>query len=333
MNENNKKINTRNLIALCHIIDYFKEFENKLLPAISSKDNRNFVHQLYDISKGKVKLGAKKAKKFYNENNIVIDIINKYSNISRFINLNYDFHGKPGSDLYYFFEYLLKHKEEISKILVLLEKIKELGFSTIEFNEELDFTKEIYSAYPSFNRNFYLTYVANPQIIPNYLSYINFKTADSNYKMKLGISGWSKKEISEYGREIVLNSLLFEPNTLPAKIDKEHTFDHLLKLKNSQKEKTAVIRNSVDLSISVSDLEHQLNSTDNTINKLDEVTNKEELISVLSNIRENVEKLKTLSSEYDESISQEEPSITQEDLEREKQLYLNRRELAKIDLC
>ena len=44
--------------------------------------------------------------------------------------------------------------EEIPKILRLLEKLKELGFNKFEFNEDEDFTKTIYSVYPSFRRNF-----------------------------------------------------------------------------------------------------------------------------------------------------------------------------------
>ena len=46
--------------------------------------------QLWEISAGKFKIGARKAKKFYKKNKSVIDTINKYSNITRFINDNYD---------------------------------------------------------------------------------------------------------------------------------------------------------------------------------------------------------------------------------------------------
>ena len=42
------------------------EFEKKLIPMISPKYNRDFVFQLWDISRGKFKVGAGKTKKFYN---------------------------------------------------------------------------------------------------------------------------------------------------------------------------------------------------------------------------------------------------------------------------
>lgn len=208
-----------------------------------------------------------------------------------------------------------------------------MGFSEFEFNEDLDFTKEIYGAYPSFDRNFDITYVASVQVIPSYVNHINYKTNASNYKMKLSLNGISHKEISEYGRDIVLNSLLFDPNTLPAKLDKEHIFDQLLDLKKEQEENSSIIRNVVDLSISVSDLEYQFNNASSTINRLEGVKNKEQLVAVLSNIKEELEKLKTLSTKYESCISQEEPLLKPEVLKKEKTLYLKRRYMENIDLC
>ena len=322
-----------NIIALCHIIDDFEEFEKKLIPMISPKYNRDFVFQLWDISRGKFKVGAGKTKKFYNSNKEIIDTINQYTNITRFICDNYGYHGEPNGNLEFFYKYITSHKEEIESILAVLTKLDKLGFRDFEFSEELDFTKEVYSAYPSFDRNFDITYVANAEVIPNYQNHIYYKTTDSNYKMKLDLLGITEKEISDYGRKIELNSLLFNPNTLPQEINKENTYGKLLKAKNEQKEKTSLIRNSVDLSIGVSDLEQQFNYTSEIINKLSGVKNKEELVKILSSIKEDLKRLKILSVDYDNSILQEEPSLTPEVLEKEKSLYLERRHWASIDLC
>lgn len=325
----NKQAETNNIIALCHIIDSFEEFEKRLLPMISPKYNRDFVFQLFDISKGKFRIGARKAKKFYNENKSIIDTINQYSDIIRFINDNYTWHGESKGNLQFFYEYILNYKEEVEQILSVLGKLKELGFWKFEFNENLDFTKEVYHADPSFRRNIHITYVANAKVIPNYLEYINYKTTDSNYKMKLDVNG---STISEYGREIVLNSLLFDTKSFPPEINRENTFEYLLGLKNEQKGLTTTIRSSVDLDICISDLEIQLESTDKTINRLAGVKNKDELIIALSNIRENVEKLKALSTEYDSSILEKEPLLTTEVLKTEKSKYLERRFWSNIDL-
>ncbi len=334
MEKTNKKIYTDNMIILCHIVDEFDEFEKRLISAISLKYDRNFVSQVWDISQGKFKLGARKAKRFYEENKSVIDTINKYSTIPTFISQNYWLSGEIIGDLRFFYEYLVSHKEEIPKILELLEKLKKLGFVKFEFNEELDFTKQTYGSCLSLDDNFDLTYVANPQVIPNYTSYINFATADSNYKIKLHLSGLpNNKYISDYGREIILNSLVFDPNTLPVKIDVEHIHGQLVRLKKEQQDKINIIRSSVDLSISVSDLESQFNRTNETINKLNGVKNKEELVSALTSMKENLEKIKKLSAEHDSSISQEEPSLTSDILEKEKNLYLKRRFMSSIDYC
>lgn len=318
---------TEHIIALCHIIDDFEEFEKRLIPIISSKYNKDFALQLWDISKGKSKLGARKAKKFYSENKSIIDTINKYSNITGFINYNYRCYGTQKGDIQFFYEYILKHKEELKQILAVLGKLSELGFREFEFNEKLDFTKETYEADSTFESNFCITYVANAQVILNYVDYINYKTSNSNYKMELYVSD-DKFSI----RDIKLNSLLFDPTSLPDVLDKENTFDHFLKLKNEQKEQSATTRNSVDLGISILDLERQFSFTNNIISKLNGVKNKDQLLEILLSIKEDVEKLKTLSSQYDSSILEENPLLTPEVLKKEKTLYLKRRYWKNLDI-
>ena len=134
-----------NLIALYHIMDDFEEFEKKLKPLISTKYNRDFVHDLWKISRGKFTFGAFKARKFYKENKTIIDTIGEYSDISSFINRHYDWQGNQIGNLHFFYKYLIEHKNEIDKILAVLEKLQELGFTSFEFNEDLDFTKETYN--------------------------------------------------------------------------------------------------------------------------------------------------------------------------------------------
>ena len=206
--------------------------------------------------------------------------------------------------------------------------MKQLGFDDFTFNEDLDFTKESYDIYPTFRRNFRIIYVDNIVVSPSYTSEIDYKTASSNYKIDLDVIG---NEISDYGRKITLNSLLFDLNRLPVKLDRKNTFDRIIDLKKQQEEKNTSIRNSVDLSISVSDLDEQLNSTSSIISKLDDVQNKSQLLEALLNIKGEVERLKTLSKQYDSSISEKEPSLTKEVLDREKKLQLKRIELSKLD--
>ena len=173
-------------------------------------------------------------------------------------------------------------------------------------------------------------YVANAEVVPSYDSHIYFKTSDSSYKMELKIIG---EDISQYGKELTVNNLVFDPNTLPDKIDKEHVFDPIVAAKNAQHKETRTIRNSVDLGIGVMDLENQLVSTKGLVQGLDGVENKDELLEVLDRIGSDVLKLKELSLEYDASVADGELALTGEILDKEKSAYIKRREWSKIDLC
>ena len=324
---NNYSIEINHLIVLCHIIDKleideFENFEKKLKVIISTNNNRNFMRNLREISKGKFKLGAIKERRFYKENKSIIDTISKYSNVSKFIHLNYAYLGNPSHNLQFFYQYLIEHKNELDKVLTLLAKLKELGFTSIEFKENLDLTSKQYYINSNHVSDFPIAYVDNIETIPSYGNNIKYKTQHSNYIMYLRINF---NEIYLSNDTIELNSLLFDPNRLPKRIDKETIFDPILKLKEEQQEKSAPIRNSVDLSISILDLETQLGNTAYTINKLEGVKNKKELIEALFNIKQDVEKLRTLSQQYDRSISEKEPTLTHEILDKEKKLYLKRR--------
>ncbi len=328
--EKNYSIQTRNLIALCHIINDYEEFERRLLEYISPKYNRDFVADLFDISyKKKHKLGARKAKQFYNENKAIIDTINRYSNISMFINLSYGFHGEKEEEFQFFYKYISEHKDELDKILAILEKLKKLGFDKIEFNEELDFTKDKHYVYPRFRSNILdMEFTDNQEVIPTYKSdVVEYKSTGSNYLMKLGTFF---DDFSEYGRKIFLNNLTFDPSRLPDKISKESLFDTLLDQADAVKEKRTKIRSSVDLGVSISDLEKQYFKSSKTIARLNDVKNKEELIEVLNRIKAEIETLKLLSSKHDESVTAQEPELSKEVLDSEKHQYLLRREAASI---
>lgn len=323
------KVSTNNIIALCYILDEFEPFKKRLLKVISPKYNRDFVFQLWNISEGKKVLGARKARKFYLENKDIIDTINAHSNIARFINDSFGYNGETNESLEFFYEYLTAHKDELDKILEVLNKIKSLGIDNFTFNEESDFTKENYGAYMAFRRNFQVICVANPIVMPNYVEHINYRTSDSHYKLELSVTG---DKLSEYGRELDLNSLIFDPSTLPDKLDTEHIFAPLLEQKQKQQQTTDKIRTSIDLSVTISDLEEELNSAEERIKRLTSIEKQQEALTALTLIRTQIEALKTISSEHNKSITTSCPTITEEILEDEKGLYLKRRYLASLDL-
>lgn len=260
----NQESNINNLIALCHIIDDFEDFDKKVISMLSTWNieyNKEFIKELQSISTqekcfipkwdvDRKKIFAK-AKKFYGENKSVIDTINQYSNIWAFIGLYYDSMSKSIDSLDYyeithtyheqsifFYKYILKHKEDIEQILALLESIKELGFLDIELNEDLDFVKEIYTINPNFKDNKYIIYVANAKAIVNHPIHIDYKTINSNYKISLKTWG---DDFYPYpaGKVIILNSLIFDSKSLPKSLNKEDIFESILRLKSGQEESIA----------------------------------------------------------------------------------------------
>lgn len=328
-------IGTNNIIALCHIIDEYEEFERNLQTEIQHKYDCDFVDQLEQITHDEIAIGALQATKFYRQNKEIIDTINQYTTIASFINSNYSFptfsfpERQYDGKLQFFYQYILKNKENINQILAVLEKLKDLGFKFFAFAEELDFTKVSYYLPILTTVNNEFTYFANPEIIASYRNAVEYKTSNSSYKMDLTIVG---KDISKYGTKITLNSLLFNPDTLPQKLDLENTYYHILKLKKEHQAITSTLNTAVSLETSILDLKTQLRSTTRIINNLNDVTNKEQFLVALQNIKQEIEKLKYLNSQYNEILLAQEPLLNPEILAKQKALYLRRREWQDLDI-
>lgn len=333
--DNTLRIRTKDLIALCHILDEYNGFNKKLIQFISTKYNRNLVNCLQKQIKGKryLSFSSRKIKNFYNKNKKVIDIFNQYSDISGFIYDNYDYKGSinDGHDLNFFYQYILNNREHLEQILSLLERIRELKFEYLELNPNLDFTSDEYKIDTSFNYNRNVTYLDNIAIIPNYQNeFVKYKSTDSDYKIIVGTS--LMNHVPLYGNRIIVNSLMFDADKLPDAITKQNIFDRIIELKDKEKERITSLQNSVDLGISVDDLSEQVGTVNKVINSLDNAKTKAELIEVMSSIKESVEKLKTMSTEYDNSMLEKDPTVTGELLEKEKKLELDRRYWASLDI-
>ena len=315
------KIQTNDLLALIHIIDSYQGLNQNVKKAIDSKNKKKFISKLNKISNGKFSLDYN-ARKFYKKNKETIDIINNYSSIQHFIHYNYNTNGKSKESLDYLYLYILKHKENINEIIANVEKLQRLGFEHICFDEQLDFTMDTYKAYPNIKQNSYITYVANPTVIPTYSDDIHYKSNNTNYKMEFKIITETTPFIAE---KIYLNSLLFDTSTFPKEINKASIFNPLLDAKKELKKIKKLIKNSINLSVGVLDLESQLNTTMSTINNLDSISSKKELIEILTRIKSDLNLLKELDNNYTEEISDKNEELNKDLLEQEKIRYLNRR--------
>lgn len=325
-----------NLIALCHIMDDFEDFEEKLLNVIAPKYNRDFVNQLWKTSLGKFYIGARKAKRFYIENKKVIDTINKYSNVPMFINMNYGYYGEIDGDIHFFYEYIINHKDEMDRILAVLKRLKELGFSQLEFDESRNFVNEKYKIYPQLTDCFEFAYLDQMEAIPSYrYDEIQYTTKESPYKITVKArwgnisSVWKDQDILSVGSyaTILLNDLTFEPNRLPSTLSKEDTFDKIIGLPAQKQQQYSAIKDSVDLKIGLTGLYAMFNIAYDKINGLNNTDRKEELIASLTTIKEAISKMQIISSEYDKKIVDNNPNISQADLNEEKEEYARRRKL------
>ena len=321
-------VEVNNLIAICHILNDYTKFTQNLKQLIKNNNSRNIAFILYKISKGEFVFSSRKEKKFYKDNKLVIDTINKYSNIQN-ITINY---LTEENSLDFFYKYIKKHQDNLERILSVLEKIEELGFDKLEFDEENDFTNTIYEIDTRSYIND-ISYLDNIEIVPNYENNIvEYKTTGSNYKIDVQLTF---NTIEEYRKAIVVNSLLFDPKRLPEEITEETIYDKIVSLKKKEKKKCNNIRNSVDLSISIDDLYTQFENINKIIEQLNNEENKEqlpELRELLLEFKNNLNQLQKISSEYNERTIKENPNITEEMLKKEKKKYLKIRDWASIDI-
>lgn len=73
-NKEVKEVYIDNLIALCHILDGYDEFNKNLRNLMADADNILNIDYLYRISKDKFIHSAKNVNQFYKKNRCVLDI-------------------------------------------------------------------------------------------------------------------------------------------------------------------------------------------------------------------------------------------------------------------
>ena len=227
-NEQILEIRVDDALALCYIYYLFETFNNNLIKFLSKQKNKaELVNELSKYSKDKSYDCERKIKRFYNKNKDTIDIINKYSEISKFIYSNYRFSEIVTYEHSILNEYMKKNEDILFKIIRVLDRIKELGFCNIEFNENLDFTEEIYITSIYDYRNHRLNYLENLELIPSrHKDEVKYRTKKSNYKI---ISTKCSND-----NRIILNNLTFDESHLPESISPEYIQEQILKLEKDK---------------------------------------------------------------------------------------------------
>lgn len=334
-NKSCKRIEANHLIVLCEVWEDYKSFCEDLENLIKSKRDKDLVKKVYHAIQGKSSFGFSKYKSFIEKHKRTIEIINMYSCLSNLTVLNYNTKGERRDNLDedYFYQYISEHKADIDTIKAIALKIKDLGFDEITFGEKLDFTKIEYELDTSYRYEEKFAFLENMEVNPTYLERpIKYKTNGSCYCLILSYDGLGdSKKISKNRREIELNSLIFDPNRLPNEITTESTIGIIQELAEKKKVEHEDIQDSVDLSITTSDLTNYFEHLKVVSERINKVKDNQELKNLIIQMQNILAQLQVFGVNFESQVINYHPSISAETMEREKKLYLDRRYWASID--
>ncbi len=315
-----KKIEIYLLRTLIDIIDYYPFIETIYSEVYELESDKGNIDDLYYASIGEKPFKSEELKKCYEKYKDAIDSINQYSSISLLPSM------KSKMD-YYYYEYLKDHKDEINKVIALLDKLESLGFTEIYFDENFDFSKNIYQyiPYDDSKDKLGISYLDNMYPIPNQSDNdITYATTSSNYRIinsaLLSSPIFPEGEIKDYGNCILLNSLVFDPNRLPNSVDKGFIINELLQMESKIQGSSAMIRNSTKMSHTYDNLIVQYEEANRRLDGLENMS-LDEIINVklsLLMIKKGLEELKAISDEYDTSIMEKYPTLTRQLLKEVK---------------
>lgn len=315
------------VIALCYILDGFEAFSEDIKRFLDN-DKYNDLNILSNLANGKNVLStikAKMVKKFYDDNKPMIDIINNFSGIKNFINRNFIVGYQQRIMIMY--NYILKNRSQLSKIIAVLDKLKDLGFNTIKFNESMNFDNHIYHYFQDSPQlgAYYLD--GDIYVYPNYdVNDFKYKTTGANYLMELNVF---PNSLSTYGMVITLNNLVFDVSNLPKGLTFYETMGKLLELKKENESIDEFIRSSVQLDYHLDKINDAINIIDVIMADISNVEDKDKVLEVIAQVKSVINELSAFISDY-ESRELKENDISKELLEQEKSLYKRNREYSKI---
>ena len=336
-NMETKKASVNDLIALCYIIDSFAEFSSDFHELMKMNCEIDVVIKLCNVGvtiqdnkKFFDSKNMKIIKDFYQKHKDEINIINKHSSLWSFLHYNYDGKGNlttgEWTNFVFFYQYFLNHKNQLSQTLLTLEKIKSLGIVDLEFNELENFTEQVFQAYTEFFLNDNFEYLENMKVVSNYdKEKVRYKSLGSNYK--IDVKKVMRFDYLNSKHKIVVNNLLFDSSRLPENLSEEVIFADIRKFLDEHGEEWArvrgVIENSVCLSIATDDLNGTFYDVNNVVQRLENIEKKEEVLAILYEIKERLEKLKEINEEISDSICDD--LITKDEIKRVKLKHIQRR--------
>lgn len=342
MNENNKKniasIDINFVKALCNICENYESFEKDLNSLIFPnmhfnlskciRNTKSIIRELCHITNNVTSVKSKSVCDFYKKYILVLNKITQFISIEEFINIIYLRNHNQITSLN---NYILKNKDNLDKILTNLNKLSELGFEKLVFDESLDFTGDIYKLPARLGGKVYLpdtqiTYLENMELIPS-LDGIKYKTTASNYKIIVG----ARYEFI-YISEIFMNDLTIDSSRLPNAITEDEIVGKIRRARLDNRKmyqdlRDAIILNS-EIGILKDELEHFIHFVEHItlFNQNDDKISNGELLKLFQEIRERLMQAKSISDEYSNKLLDDNQCITEELLEEEQKIYIKERQ-------
>ena len=299
-----KRMNVNNMLALAHILDDYSDFKNRLNIYMFNNYNKMEMNNLIRISSGKFIISSR-TKQFYEENKKIIDTINQYSSLNKFINTK--------DNIEYFYAYLNDNKDKLNDIISLLNRLKELNFNEFALNSDEDFTKSEYKISKK-ERLATISYLENMEVIPNCNNdIVYYKSKGSNYIININVYYFEKPE-----NEIILNNLLFDKDKLPKSLERNEILNEIFSLKNTKKDEVSSLKSIINLDSDIHNLEDVYNSLLDTMSSLDNMENRKELLHIVLNIRDALNRLIKFNAKYTDGVVSKSNSITNEIVNNEK---------------
>ncbi len=330
-----KRIDIDRLIVLCELGDDYRTFCDDLELLIKSKSCKDLVNEVYHVMLGKFSIHSKKYKNFIEKHQHTIEIMKKYFCLSRMTVQSYDKAGNRWNGLTedYFYDYIQNNIENIEIIKEIALKLKKLGFSEVYYGESLDFTNTRFEYSHGLGCDNF-EFLDNIEIDSAYLENpIIYKTKGSPYCMCLEVNGYgANKMINDYKRKIYLNNLIFNPDILPNELTPQSTVDVIKKLADNKKLEYSNIKDTVNLSIATKDLRSQFEHLKYVISEIDKIKNSDDSRFLLCQIELLMMELQNFNNEFEKEIIDSNPHISEHKIEREKKLYLSRREWSELHI-
>lgn len=325
------RIDIKAAIALCQIIDEYETFMKNLKQFTKKNETESYIEgdMLGEIFRPNPYFYNRKIKKFYKENHIVINKLKKYIDGETFV-----FYFKTTEIAQEFFQYLNRNRKDLNKILLTLNQLEQVGFRAIELDETNDFTKTEYKVYkePEQNKedNNNVYFLENLKRIPTYgTEIIKYQSQGSNYKIEFCYSSYTKCLV--WYSTIFLNNLTFDTNLLPISEQEDNLAVNMWKemmasLDTEKEVECNQITNAVNLHIELANLAKGINDMEKTLKGLKGFQETEELNAALLQTKVELTRMKQISEEYDRKITDNDSSITEDVLKRERSREQSRRE-------